>query len=320
MIILNKTYPQKYRPINIDGMILLPRIKDEILDDNNNIVVNNNYLLSGTPGIGKTSLSKIIAPAGALVVNASYNSSVDDLKDTVMDYCRTSDIFSDSSVDGYKIVFLDEFDGVSQKYQEVLRAFIEEYEDRIRFIATCNNLSKISPALQSRFTVIKFDPENEEESKYLKDEYFERAQLIVDKNKINIDENQIRSIINTNFPDLRSVLKTLQRVSKIGSYKQELNKSVNVDLFDIIFNDTTPEQTYAWVITNFGDNVENLLKLCARPLVEHIFDVQKNYVSCVPQIMKITATYTSNLSTCVDPLILALSCIYEIKEIIHNKK
>ena len=55
MIILKKSFTQKYRPKNIGGMILLPRIEQELLDEEGNIVLNGNYLLAGTPGTGKTS-------------------------------------------------------------------------------------------------------------------------------------------------------------------------------------------------------------------------------------------------------------------------
>lgn len=319
MIVLKKLYRNKYCPKNIEGTILLPRLQRELLDSNGELVLANHYLFAGSSGIGKTTLAKVIVPPGALVVNASYNSSVDDLKEQVIDYCRTSDIFEDSTINGFKIVFLDEFDGVSQKYQEALRAFMEEYDDRVRFIATCNNLSKISPAMQSRFTVFKFDPETEEETKYLKEEYFERALIIKERNKINIDDAQIKSLININFPDLRSVFNTLQRAEVSGGYNKTMNSSINVDLYNIVFEKTDPEKTYAWVMNSFGDNVENLLKLCGRPLSEYIFENKKDYINKIPQTMKIVANYTSNLSTCVDPVILALSCIYEIQEVINNK-
>lgn len=319
MIVLKKLYRNKYRPKNIEGTILLPRIANEIINENGEFILANHYLFSGTPGIGKTTLAKVIVPEGALIVNASYNSSIEDLKEQVIDYCRTSDIFNDSTIDGYKIVFLDEFDGVSQKYQEALRAFMEEYDDRVRFIATCNNLSKISPAMQSRFTVFKFDPENEEEINYLKEQYLERALLIKEKNNIQIDDEQIKSVININFPDLRSVFNTLQRAAISGGYTKDMNTSINVDLYNIIFEKPDPEKTYAWVMNNFGDNVENLLKMCARPLSTYIFEHKKTSMNKVPMIMKIVAGYTTNLSTCVDPVILALSCIYEIQEIINNK-
>jgi len=317
-MIINKLYWAKYRPKNIDAMILLPRITKELLNSENQIVLNGNYLFCGSSGIGKSSLAKVIIPKGALVVNASYNSSVEDLKDTVIDYCRTQDIFNDSTIDGYKIVYLDEFDGVSQKYQECLRGFIEEYDDRIRFIATCNNLSKISPAMQSRFNVINFDPINNEESEYLKIEYFDRCDLIREANNIDISDDQLKSLININFPDLRSVFNTLQRTAQSGGYSTKLNSSVNVDLYDIIFNTPDTEKTYAWVIETFGDNVENLLKLCARPLSEYIFQHKQQYINKIPRLIKITADHITKIQNCVDPVILGLSCIYEIQEIINK--
>jgi len=316
--IVKKLYWARYRPKNVEGMILLPRIHKELFDEDNNLVLSGNYLFAGTSGIGKTTLAKIITPAGALIVNASYNSSVEDLKEVVNEYCATGDIFGDSSIDGIKVVYLDEFDGTSQKYQEALRGFIEENENRVRFIATCNNLNKISSAMLSRFNVIKFDPENEKEANYLRQEYFERCTLIKEKNNLNISDEQIKSLININFPDLRSVFNTLQRVEKTGGYSKEINSSINVDFYNIIFSKIDTEKSYAWVIENFGDNVESIIKLCGRPLSEYIISDKNTYINRIPKIMKITANYSSLLSNCVDPVVLALSCIFEIQEVINN--
>lgn len=312
MILVNKSFPTKYRPKKIEGVILLPRIKKELVVDNN-FRLDNNLLFSGDAGVGKTTLSKIIIPKGALVVNASYNSSVEDLKDKVTEFCRTADIFNDSSIGGYKIVFLDEFDGVSTKYQEALKAFIEEYENRVRFIATCNNISKIIEPLQSRFTVINFNPKNDEEKKFLKDAYFERVKLINELNDIVMTDNQIKSLININFPDFRSVLKNVQRISINGVSE---NQTINSDLFDIIFNKESNTNTYNWLISNFGDNVQNLLNMCGRPLSEYIIENEKTYINKLPEVLKCTAKYMTTLQNAIDPVVLALACIYELKEIL----
>lgn len=318
--IVKKLYWKKYRPKNIDGVILLPRIQEEILNENGDVVLSGNYIFTGSSGLGKSTLANVIIPEDALIVNASFNSSVEDLKETVIDYCRTGDIFGKSTIDGYKIVFLDEFDGVSAKYQEALRGFIEEFDDRIRFIATCNNISKLSSAILSRFNVIKFDPENETETKYLKEEYLERCNLIVEKNNLNITEEQVISLINTNFPDLRSTFNTLQRVEKIGHYNKELNSSTNVDLYNIIFGDINTEKTYAWVIENFGDNVETLVKMCGRPLCRYILDENKKYIGKIPALTKLFKDYSYQLSSnLVDPVVLIISYIFEIQELINNK-
>lgn len=312
--LVKKLYWQKYRPKNIDAMILLPRIQKQLLNSEGQVVLSNNLLLTGSPGTGKTSLSKIIVPKGALTVNASYNSSVEDLKDTVIEYCKTGDIFGDNTLDGFKIVFLDEFDGVSAKYQEALRGFIEEFSDRVRFIATCNNLTKITPAMQSRFLVINFDPSNTEETEILKDAYIERAQLVADKNKLNVSLEQITSIVNLTFPDLRSVMNTLQDVEKTGGFTMSSVSGLNADLYNIVFGDIRPEKTYDWVMEHYGDKVENLIKICGRPLAQYIFEHRKDISVKVPRIMRIVNTHANQLSTCIDPLVLALSMIYEIQE------
>lgn len=318
-MIIKKLYSEKYRPKSIDAMILLPRIQKELLDADGNIQLSGNYLFTSSPGTGKTSLANVLVPEGALKVNASYNSSVDDLKDDVIEYCKTADIFGSATIGGYKIVYLDEFDGVSGKYQDALRGFIEEYSDRIRFIATCNNLSKISPAMLSRFNVIKFDPENQEEVDYLKDHYFERCELIKEKNKLNVSDEQLKSIINITFPDFRSVMNTLQVIEKTGGYNKASNSNMNVDLYNIVFSTVKEDKTYAWVIENFGDKVENLLKMCGRPLASYIFEFKPEYMGKVPRIMKVVTDSLNGLQDSPDPVVLGISCIYSIQEIINSK-
>lgn len=312
--ISKKLYWSKYRPTKIEGMILLPRIKQQILTKDDKVDLSQNLLFAGSPGTGKTSLASVIAPKGALKVNASYNSSVEDLKDTVIEYCKTGDIFGDNTIDGLKIVWLDEFDGVSAKYQEALRGFIEEFADRVRFIATCNNLSKISPAMQSRFNVVKFDPENEEETQYLKDEYLERAELIAEKNSLEVNQEQLKTIINMSFPDLRSVLNTLQNIEKTGGYAKASDGSLNSDLYNIVFGEIKTEKTYAWVMENYGDKVENLIKICGRPLCQYIFDHKPALSPKVPKVTKIVKNHSNELLTCIDPFVLAVNMIYELQE------
>lgn len=322
-MIVNKLFWQKYRPKNIDGMILLPRIEKEVVNDNGDIVIDNNLLLVSGPGMGKSSLAELLIPKGALVINASYNSSVEDLKEEVMDYCKQvgNNIFDDDynpNEKQWKFVYLNEFDGVSQKYQEALRSFIEENVDRVRFIATCNNINKLSDAIRSRFTEINFEPQNSEERDWLMNQYVERAKLIADKNKIELSAEQLDNIVRLSFPDLRTIMNQLQRISKTNNVTESI-KGLNIDFFDMIFNKSTPDITYNWVITNYGDKIEPLLKLCGRYLSEYIMQYKPEFISKIPKIMPKVTYYSNELQNTIDPLVLGLACIYEIQEIINNK-
>lgn len=311
-----KIFRSKYRPNKVEKMALLPRIYNELFNEDGTIKINNSYIFAGSPGIGKTTLAKIIVPEGALHINASINSSVEDLKTEVMEFCKTGSMFGSDTVNGYKVVFFDEFDGVSQKYQEGLRAFMEDYEDRVIFIASCNAINKILPAMRSRFTVINFDPQNEQEVKFLEKEYYERCVAIRDIEELNIDDESIKSLININFPDLRSVYNTLQRVKNTGEYLTKHNTGINVDFYNLIFNKVSTENIYDYVMGTYGDNVEQLLNLCGRPLCRYILRESKENIKHIPSLTALVTNYSSQLSLVSDPLVLAVACIYEIKTIL----
>lgn len=322
-MIVNKLFWQRYRPKNLDAMILLPRIRNEVTNAEGEVVINNNLLFYGGPGNGKSSLAELLIPKGALVINASYSSSVDDLREEVTDYCRQvgNSVFDDDfdpKAKQFKFVYLNEFDGVSQKYQEALKAFIEEHADRVRFIATVNNMSKLSDEVKSRFTQINFDPVNSEERDWLTAQYVERAQLVCDKNKIEMPPEQLESIVRLSFPDLRTIMNQLQSVSQTAKIVESV-KGLNIDFFNLVFDRQTPDVTYAWVISNYGDKVEPLLKLCGRYLAEYIMQYKPEKMSAIPRIMPVVATYSNQLSTCIDPVVLALACIFEVQTIINGK-
>lgn len=322
-MIINKLFWQKYRPKNFDGMILLPRIKEQLFDKDDNLVINNNLLFTGGPGLGKSSLAELIIPKSALRINASYNSSVEDLKDTVTEYCKQvgGNIFDEDynpNESVFKFVYLNEADGLSQKYQEALKAFIEEYAGRIRFILTCNNLNKLSPELRSRFTTINFDPINEQERDFLKAEYTDRCTYIIEKNEISLNPTELNDLIQFNFPDLRSVLNQLQSLVGKTKLKDTVVSSTNIDFFNLIFDKVEPNKTYEWVISNYGDKVEPLLKLCGRYLAEYIMNYKEDKINCLPKILPVVCNYSNQLNTAIDPVILAISCIYDIQTIVHK--
>lgn len=322
-MIVNKLFWQKYRPKSIQAMILLPRIEKQIIKDDDFVISGNLLFTGSSSGTGKSSLANLIAGKSALKINASYNSSVEDLRDEVMDYCRqvsdsVFDVDYDPKKPQMKFVYLDEFDGVSAKYQEALRGFIEEHSDRVRFIATCNNLSKISPAMQSRFNIISFDPQTLDEQKWLKDQYIERLELICQKEKINLDQQELGAIINTSFPDLRSAINRLQVIQSAGK-TAKIKNDIYDEFYKFIFNKNEPDKVFEWVLSNFGDKVDVGIKMCGLPLTKYIIQYKPEYIGKLPKIAPKVNEYMNELSGAMDPVCHILSCIYDVQSILQTK-
>jgi len=145
----NETWVNKYAPATVDDMILSDRDKKmfaDIIKRND----SNNLLLHGSPGIGKTTLARIISKsvdADVLVQNCSVDGSIDAVKSSVTEFCE---VILDKQ---RKIVILDEADQMSQQAQMALRNPISNYSGSgksISFILTANYIDKIIPAIQSR--------------------------------------------------------------------------------------------------------------------------------------------------------------------------
>src|SRR5574344_1651753 len=108
---------EKYRPQNLDEIILLPRIKNLFTDG-----IQQNYIFYGTYGIGKTSIARILIgkytkDKDFLEINSSMETSIDILRSKIDDYCKTKSMmfFGD---DNMKYVFLDEFERTSIRSEE----------------------------------------------------------------------------------------------------------------------------------------------------------------------------------------------------------
>lgn len=119
-------------------------------------------LFSGPAGVGKTTLSLVIARQlfgenwrdNVLELNASDERGIDVVRTKVKDFARVRSL---SNVP-FKIIYLDECDALTREAQQALRRTMENYAATTRFILSCNYISKIIDPIQSRCTVFKFQP------------------------------------------------------------------------------------------------------------------------------------------------------------------
>jgi replication factor C small subunit len=125
-------------------------------------------------------------------------------------------IFSQSmsSETGVKrLVFMDEADGLTPASQTSLRNVIEEYSDNVFFIFTANDISKIIEPIRSRCITISFDSPN-------KVDILLRLEDICEKENLNYTEEIIEKLVNLYYPDIRSMILSLQKCSIEGNFTQ----------------------------------------------------------------------------------------------------
>ena len=219
----NLLLSERWRPKNLEDIILLPRIR-KIFENG----LNNNVILHGHFGTGKTTLSRILIgkytkDKPLLEINSSFYTSIDTLRNKIDEFCSKVymgfDLDKDIDIDETKYVFLDEFERTSIQYQDALKAYIEEFSKKnVRFIFKTNHINKVSAGIRSRLIEVNFDCQSPEEERYLKQEIYKKIQnQICPKEGFEISKEELVKIINKKFPDFRSILIELDSYRLTGS-------------------------------------------------------------------------------------------------------
>ena len=315
---INQLFTEKYRPKNLDDLILPDRVMAKFKDG-----LVQNMLLSGSPGTGKTSCAKAIVnqfELPYLYINASTDTSVDVIRTRITDFCSTVSIMDKPGM--FKVVILDEVDGVSDQFFKALRATMETFASNSRFIATCNYINKLPDPILSRFEVIDFDFDKQEESELTK-KYIKRVYEICKKEDMTIEKPALVEFVKRNFPDLRSTLNKLQGYKTQGTSNITVDdvkkfNSVYKDVFELVFNETDPAKNYQTLVGNYANRVDDVLQTLGAEFIEYIQQEKGQYIKHIPQIIITVAKHQSQRVHVIDPVITMLSCVYEIQSIVNS--
>ena len=207
---MKQLWTEKWRPTDIDGYVFRDSAqRDQIKQwiDSGSIP---HLLFSGAPGVGKTTLAKILINQlgvdefDVLEINASRENSVDVIRDKITGFVQTMPFGN------FKVVLLDEADYISPNGQAALRGVMETYHASARFILTCNYPNRVIPALHSRcqgFHIDKVDLV----------EFTARVAKILISEGVEFELDTLDSYVRATYPDLRKCLNMCQMNSTSGT-------------------------------------------------------------------------------------------------------
>lgn len=197
----------KYEPIDLADIVGQKNVVAALTQMAKSKLVSH-MIFAGPPGIGKTTAAKCFARAvlgpGWRNNFEEYNASSEERK---IGFVR-KELVESASTEAigapFKIIFLDEADGMTPDAQNALRGTMKRYSENCVFVLACNYLNKvISPISRSRCSLMKFDSIS-------KEDVIKRLKYILNSEGKVVKDNVIEVIALASKGDLRGAINWLQ--------------------------------------------------------------------------------------------------------------
>ena len=253
-------YVEKYRPQKIDDTILPEKTKAMFKKFVNDDSVPN-LLLTGGPGVGKTTIAKaMLEEMGCdyIVKNGSLNVNIDTLRYEISTYASAVSLSG-----GRKYVIFDEADYLNAaSVQPALRNFIEEYSSNCGFIFTCNFKNRIIEPLRSRLSEVDFTIETAQRPK-MAAQFYKRVLQILENENVEYDNKVVAKVVEKHFPDFRRVLTELQSYAASGKIDEGIFVNLKQESMDEAFK-LLKEKNFTgmrkWVASNSDQDMNEMFR------------------------------------------------------------
>ena len=299
---------EKYRPQKVEDCILPTEVKTTFKSFIEQGEIPN-LLLSGTAGVGKTTIAKALCNelgADFYVINGSDEGR---FLDTVRNQAKTfASTVSLTSTSRHKVLIIDEADNTTPDVQLLLRASIEEFQKNCRFIFTCNFKNKIIEPLHSRTTVIDFNVRGKTKQT-LAAQFFERCRDILTREEVRFNDKVVATVVQKYFPDFRRTINELQRYSSTGSFDTGILAAlgdVNVDDLVSCLKNKNFNEVKKWVTQNLDSDTTAIM----RRLYNSLSGIMEG--PSVAAAVLIIAEYQYKAAFVVDQEINLLACLTQI--------
>ena len=297
---------EKYRPQKIDDCVLPESLKNTFKQYVSQGELPH-FLLSGTAGIGKTTVAKALCNeigADYILINGSEESGIDTLRVKIRGFASTV-----SLTDAPKIIIIDEADYLqANSTQPALRSFIEEFSANCRFIFTCNFKNRILEAIHSRCACIDFKIDAKDKQVLL-GLFFKRASQILKQENVGFDQKVVAELITKHFPDYRRVLNELQRYSVSGKIDSGILVNMSQESFkDLIklMKEKDFTNVRKWVGKNSDSDTVALFR--------ELYDTSVTYMvaESIPSLVLVLADYQYKAAFVADHELNIMAALTEI--------